>query len=112
MRLLGRAGRVRPTWTWRRGRDSTPREASTAPARLAGGRTRPLCDPPKPRNTARSIAIAAAQLSACDHDLDDHLVGAHSPSRVCLTIIWPNLMSTPVPIARLPVLTHALHRLC
>src|SRR5205814_612735 len=36
----------------RRGRDSNPREASTAPTRLAGGRTRPLCDPPKPGNTS------------------------------------------------------------
>ena len=33
----------------RRGRDSNPRGASTAPTRLAGGRTRPLCDPPKLR---------------------------------------------------------------
>src|SRR5215213_3251159 len=36
----------------RRGRDSNPREASTAPTRLAGGRTRPLCDPPRPGNTS------------------------------------------------------------
>ena len=39
----------------RRGRDSNPREASTAPTRLAGGRTRPLCDPPKPGNTGTPV---------------------------------------------------------
>src|SRR5437879_9324900 len=41
----------------RRGRDSNPREASTAPTRLAGGRTRPLCDPPKPGNTSPEYIV-------------------------------------------------------
>ena len=30
---------------WRRVRDSNPRGGSTPPTRLAGGRTRPLCEP-------------------------------------------------------------------
>src|SRR5216683_5303681 len=52
--LKGPSGEKRPVR--RRGRDSNPREASTAPTRLAGGRTRPLCDPPKPGTPAREYS--------------------------------------------------------
>ena len=42
---LGGPDRLQHNCRWRRERDSNPRGSSTPPTRLAGGRTRPLCDP-------------------------------------------------------------------